>query len=67
MIGMAGGDERSQAIVASVAMAADVPLVCIPAGTRNHFALDVGLDRNDVVGALDAFDEAVERRFDLAE
>ncbi len=66
VIGMAGGD-GSQALVASVAMAADVPLVCIPAGTRNHFALDVGLDRNDVVGALDAFNDAVERRIDLAE
>lgn len=66
VIGMAGGD-GSQALVASVAMAADVPLVCIPAGTRNHFALDIGLDRNDVVGALDAFNDAVERRIDLAE
>ena len=43
-----------------------MPLVCIPAGTRNHFALDLGLDRDDVVGALDAFGEAVERRIDLA-
>jgi diacylglycerol kinase family enzyme len=66
VIGMAGGD-GSQALVASVAAAADVPLVCVPAGTRNHFALDVGLDREDVVGALDAFDDAVERRIDLAE
>ena len=66
VIGMAGGD-GSQALVASVAMAADVPVVCIPAGTRNHFALDLGLDREDVVGALDAFGEAVERRIDLAE
>lgn len=66
VIGMAGGD-GSQALVASVAMRADVPLVCIPAGTRNHFALDLGLDRDDVVGALDAFGEAVERRIDLAE
>ena len=40
--------------------------MCIPAGTRNHFALDLGLDRDDVVGALDAFGEAVERRIDLA-
>ena len=45
----------------------DVALVCIPAGTRNHFALDLGLDRDDVVGALDAFGDAVERRIDLAE
>ncbi|WP_421120958.1 diacylglycerol/lipid kinase family protein [Aquihabitans daechungensis] len=66
VIGMAGGD-GSQALVASVAMGAGIPLVCIPAGTRNHFALDLGLDRNDVVGALDAFDDAIERPIDLAE
>jgi diacylglycerol kinase family enzyme len=66
VIGMAGGD-GSQALVASVAMRHDVPIVCIPAGTRNHFALDLGLDRNDVVGALDAFGDAVERRIDLAD
>jgi diacylglycerol kinase family enzyme len=38
----------------------------VPAGTRNHFALDLGLDREDVVGALDAFADGVERRVDLA-
>jgi diacylglycerol kinase family enzyme len=65
VIGMAGGD-GSQALVASVASRHGVPHVCIPAGTRNHFALDLGLDRDDVVGALDAFGEAVERRIDLA-
>jgi diacylglycerol kinase family enzyme len=65
VIGMAGGD-GSQALVASVAAQHDVAHVCIPAGTRNHFALDLGLDRDDVVGALDAFGEAVERRIDLA-
>jgi len=65
VIGMAGGD-GSQALVATVAMEHDVPLVCVPAGTRNHFALDLGLDRDDVVGALDAFTDGVERRVDLA-
>ena len=65
VIGMAGGD-GSQALVATVAMEHDVAHVCVPAGTRNHFALDLGLDRNDVVGALDAFSEGVERRVDLA-
>jgi diacylglycerol kinase family enzyme len=65
VIGMAGGD-GSQALVATVAMAHDVPHVCIPAGTRNHFALDLGLDRDDVVGALDAFTDGLERRIDLA-
>jgi diacylglycerol kinase family enzyme len=65
-IGMAGGD-GSQAIVASVAAERDVPVVIVPAGTRNHLALDLGLDRRDVVGALDAFGHAVERRIDLAE
>ena len=65
VIGMAGGD-GSQALVASVASRHDVAHVCIPAGTRNHFALDLGLDRDDVVGALDAFGAALERRIDLA-
>jgi len=66
VIGMAGGD-GSQALVATVAMRHDVAHVCIPAGTRNHFALDLGLDRDDVTGALDAFaDGVVERRIDLA-
>jgi diacylglycerol kinase family enzyme len=65
VIGMAGGD-GSQALVASVAMRHDVAHVCIPAGTRNHFALDLGLDRDDVVGALDAFSDGMERRIDLA-
>src|SRR5574341_1144967 len=65
VIGMAGGD-GSQAVVAEAAMRHRIPHVCIPAGTRNHFALDLGLDRNDVVGALDAFTDGVERRIDLA-
>jgi len=65
VIGMAGGD-GSQALVASVAAQHSIPHVCVPAGTRNHFALDLGLDRNDVVGALDAFADGVEHRIDLA-
>jgi diacylglycerol kinase family enzyme len=66
VIGMAGGD-GSQALVASVAATCGVPLVVVPAGTRNHLALDLGIDRDDVVGALDAFGEAVERPMDLGE
>ena len=66
VIGMAGGD-GSQALVASVAARHKVPHVVVPAGTRNHFALDLGLDRDDVVGALSAFTEPAERRIDLAE
>jgi diacylglycerol kinase family enzyme len=61
---MAGGD-GSQALVATVATRRDVGFVCVPAGTRNHLAMDLGLDRGDVVAALDAFGEAVERRIDL--
>jgi hypothetical protein len=60
VIGMAGGD-GSQAAVAAVATAHDVGFVCVPAGTRNHLAMDLGLDRDDLVGALDAFEAAVER------
>ena len=65
-LAMAGGD-GSQAIVAMIAAELDLPYACIPAGTRNHFALDLGVDREDVVGALDAFVNGGERRVDLAE
>ncbi len=65
VIGMAGGD-GSQALVASIATEHDLPYVCVPAGTRNHLALDLGVDRADVVGSLDAFSEGYERRVDLA-
>jgi diacylglycerol kinase family enzyme len=65
VIGMAGGD-GSQALVATLASEYDLPFVCIPAGTRNHFALDLGIDRDDVIGALDAFVDGYERRVDLA-
>lgn len=65
VVGMAGGD-GSQALVATVAARRETAYVCVPAGTRNHLALDLGLDRDDVVGALDAFTDAVERRIDLA-
>lgn len=63
-LGMAGGD-GSLAAVADVALAKDVPFVCIPWGTRNHFARDLGLDRDDPIAALQAFDEGVERRIDV--
>jgi diacylglycerol kinase family enzyme len=65
VIGMAGGD-GSQALVAGIASEHGTPFVCIPAGTRNHFALDLGVDRDDVVGALDAFGGGYERQVDLA-
>lgn len=65
-LAMAGGD-GCQAIVAAVAAENDLPYACIPAGTRNHFALDLGVDRDDVVGALDSFVDGGERRVDLAE
>lgn len=65
-LAMAGGD-GSQAVVAAVAAEYDLPYACVPAGTRNHFALDLGVDRGDVVGALDAFVGGGERRVDLGE
>ncbi|MGW1339536.1 diacylglycerol/lipid kinase family protein [Kribbella sp. NPDC002412] len=65
-LAMAGGD-GSQAIVAAVAAELSLPYACVPAGTRNHFALDLGVDRDDVVGALDAFVDGGERLVDLAE
>ena len=65
-LAMAGGD-GSQAIVAAIAAEFGLPYACVPAGTRNHFALDLGVDRDDVVGALDAFVDGGERWVDLAE
>jgi diacylglycerol kinase family enzyme len=66
LLGMAGGD-GSQGLVASVASRHGIPFVVIPAGTRNHFALDLGLDRADVPGALDAYEDGVDTKVDLAE
>lgn len=65
-LAMAGGD-GSQATVARMAAERGVPFACIPAGTRNHFARDLGVDREDVIGALDAFVDGGERLVDLAE
>jgi diacylglycerol kinase family enzyme len=65
-LGVAGGD-GSLAVVAATASAHGVPFVCIPAGTRNHFARDVGVARQDLIGSLGAFTDGVERRIDLGE
>jgi diacylglycerol kinase family enzyme len=62
-LGIAGGD-GSLAAVAQVAIERDVAFVCVPFGTRNHFARDLGFDRNDPLAALQAFDGA-ERRIDV--
>jgi diacylglycerol kinase family enzyme len=64
-LGMAGGD-GSQALVASVAIEHDLPFVPISAGTRNHFALDLGLDRDDPRKGMVAFTDGVPRRVDYA-
>jgi diacylglycerol kinase family enzyme len=62
VLGMAGGD-GSLAAVAEVAVERGAKFVCVPFGTRNHFARDLGLDRNDPVAALRAFG-GVERQID---
>ena len=64
-LGMAGGD-GSQALVASIAIEHDLPFVCVAAGTRNHFALDLGIDRDDPRLGLAAFRDGIERRIDYA-
>ena len=66
VLGVAGGD-GSMAPVAAVASRHGLPFVCVPAGTRNHFALDLGLDPNDLAHAMTAFRRGVEVRVDLAE
>jgi diacylglycerol kinase family enzyme len=62
-LGVAGGD-GSLGAVAAVAIERDVPFVCVPFGTHNHFARDIGLDRDDPLAALAAF-AGVERRADV--
>ncbi|MBO1332132.1 diacylglycerol kinase family protein [Streptomyces sp. VRA16 Mangrove soil] len=64
LLGVAGGD-GTQALVAEVAAELGLPFLVIPAGTRNHFALDLGLDRDDPALALDALRDGVELRVDL--
>ncbi|MFF6998981.1 diacylglycerol/lipid kinase family protein [Streptomyces sp. NPDC008313] len=64
LLGVAGGD-GTQALVAEVAARHGLPFMVIPAGTRNHFALDLGLDREDPAAALDALTHGVELRIDL--
>ena len=66
LLGVAGGD-GTQALVAAVAAEHDLPLLVISAGTRNHFALDLGLDREDPSTCLDALRDGVEMRVDLGE
>ena len=63
VLGVAGGD-GSLATVAAAALERDLPFVCVPFGTRNHFARDVGLDRGDTLGALAGF-AGDERRIDV--
>jgi diacylglycerol kinase family enzyme len=65
VLGVAGGD-GSLAAVAAVAIEAELPFVCVPAGTRNHFARDLGLDRADPTAAIEAFVAGPERRVDVA-
>jgi diacylglycerol kinase family enzyme len=64
LLGVAGGD-GTQALVAGIAAEHDIPLLVISAGTRNHFALDLGLDREDPSRCLDALTDGVELRIDL--
>ena len=64
LLGVAGGD-GTQALVAGIAAGRDVPMMVISAGTRNHFALDLGLDRDDPSTCLAALTDGVELRIDL--
>ncbi|CAM5448025.1 NAD(+)/NADH kinase [Streptomyces tanashiensis] len=64
LLGVAGGD-GTQALVAEVAAEHDLPFLVVSAGTRNHFALDLGLDRTDPSRCLDALSDGEELRVDL--
>ncbi|MFF5980699.1 diacylglycerol/lipid kinase family protein [Streptomyces olindensis] len=64
LLAVAGGD-GTQALVAEVAARHGLPFLVIPAGTRNHFALDLGLDRENPASALDALTDGVDLDVDL--
>jgi diacylglycerol kinase family enzyme len=64
LLGVAGGD-GTQALVAGIAAEHGLPFLVISAGTRNHFALDLGLDREDPAACLNALRDGVELRVDL--
>jgi diacylglycerol kinase family enzyme len=64
LLGVAGGD-GTQALVAGIAAEHGLPFLVISAGTRNHFALDLGLDREDPAAGLDALTDGEELRVDL--
>ncbi|MFF8374255.1 diacylglycerol/lipid kinase family protein [Streptomyces lydicus] len=66
LLGVAGGD-GTQALVAAVAAEHDLPFLVISAGTRNHFAMDLGLDRADPSRCLDALTDGEELRVDLGD
>jgi diacylglycerol kinase family enzyme len=64
LLGVAGGD-GTQALVAGIAAQHGLPFLVISAGTRNHFALDLGLDRDDPAAGLDALTDGEELEVDL--
>jgi diacylglycerol kinase family enzyme len=64
LLGVAGGD-GTQALVAGIAAEHGLPFLVISAGTRNHFALDLGLDRDDPATCLDALSDGEELEVDL--
>ncbi|MFI5976297.1 diacylglycerol/lipid kinase family protein [Streptomyces sp. NPDC051452] len=66
LLGVAGGD-GTQALVAAVAAEHGLPFLVISAGTRNHFAMDLGLDRADPARCLDALTDGEEIRVDLGD
>ncbi|MFD7573663.1 diacylglycerol/lipid kinase family protein, partial [Streptomyces sp. NPDC059810] len=55
------------ALAAAVSPHHDLPFLVISAGTRNHFAMDLGLDRSDPSRCLDALTDGEELRIDLGD
>ncbi|MEV4623240.1 diacylglycerol kinase family protein [Asanoa sp. NPDC049573] len=66
VLGVAGGD-GTVAAVAAVAAGAQLPLVVIPAGTRNHFARDLGLDITNPASAVTALRAEAPAMVDLGQ
>jgi diacylglycerol kinase family enzyme len=66
LLGVAGGD-GTQALVAGIAAKCGLPFLVVCAGTRNHFAMDLGLDRERPDKSLEALTDGVELRLDLGD
>ncbi len=66
-LGMAGEKRIARGSSCPSPPRTDSRSCAFPPGTRDHFARDLGVDPEDLVGALDAFTDALEGAVDLGD